>query len=252
MTDFVARDSIARTIWGDSDLILLVFGGSAAEFALNRAVDWLFFTGEIPQDPIGRLLSTATFAADIVFANEDAAHKTISKINEIHHAVERARGKSIPEWAYRDVLYMLIYYSERAFELLRRPLLATEQEDLYAFYRRVAELMHIPDIPANYGQWLPDRQLHLERDLEYSSYTTWLYANYCRQLGWWRYRVLLYIQAILVPDYVRNLLSLDYSSLTHDLCRAWGSLEGTRLRTVLRGIVLPVTYLNAINQLDRI
>ena len=38
--DFVDRRSIVRTIWGDPDLVLLIFAGSAAEFALNRAVDW--------------------------------------------------------------------------------------------------------------------------------------------------------------------------------------------------------------------
>jgi len=53
--DFVDRRSIVRRIWGDPDLVLLIFAGAAAEFALNRAVDWLFFTGEIPRDPIGRL-----------------------------------------------------------------------------------------------------------------------------------------------------------------------------------------------------
>ena len=51
MRDFVDRRSIVRTIWGSPDLILLIFAGSAAEFALNRAVDWLFFTGNIPRDP---------------------------------------------------------------------------------------------------------------------------------------------------------------------------------------------------------
>jgi uncharacterized protein (DUF2236 family) len=252
MSDFVARNSIARTIWGDSDLILLVFGGAAAEFALNRAVDWLFFTGEIPRDPIGRLLSTATFAAEIVFADEDGAQKTINKINEIHRSVERARGESIPEWAFRDVLYMLIYYSVRAFELLRRPLLDAEKEDLYAVYRRVAELMHIDDIPANYALWLPDRQRHMERDLEYSLYTTKLYSSYRQQLGWWRYRALLYVQAILVPDHVRSLLSLNYSSLMYGLCRVWGALQDTRLQVVLRNIILPAHYVDAINRLHRI
>ena len=38
-SDFVARGSIVRKIWGDPELVLLVFAGSAAEFALNRAVD---------------------------------------------------------------------------------------------------------------------------------------------------------------------------------------------------------------------
>ena len=51
--EFVARGSVVRRIWGDAELVLLVFAGSAAEFALNRAVDWLFFTGRIPNDPVG-------------------------------------------------------------------------------------------------------------------------------------------------------------------------------------------------------
>ncbi len=58
MTDFVGRDSIVRRIWGDGDMVLLIFAGSAAEFALNRAVDWLFFPGKLPDDPIGRPLLT--------------------------------------------------------------------------------------------------------------------------------------------------------------------------------------------------
>src|SRR5215211_7528237 len=56
---FVASDSIVRTIWGDADTILLIFAGAAAEFALNLAVDWLFFTGALPRDPGGRLFTTA-------------------------------------------------------------------------------------------------------------------------------------------------------------------------------------------------
>ena len=38
MSEFVPGGSIVRKIWGDPDLILLIFAGSAAEFALNRAV----------------------------------------------------------------------------------------------------------------------------------------------------------------------------------------------------------------------
>ena len=79
--DFVDRRSIVRTIWGDSDLVLLIFAGSAAEFALNRAVDWLFFTGEIPRDPIGRLFSTVRYAQEIVFVDEEKARRTLDRIN---------------------------------------------------------------------------------------------------------------------------------------------------------------------------
>src|SRR4051812_49955042 len=65
MRPYVAPGSIVRRIWGDADTILFVFAGSAAEFALNRAVDWLFYTGRLPADPLGRLFSTCPFAQDI-------------------------------------------------------------------------------------------------------------------------------------------------------------------------------------------
>ena len=56
MENFVKKDSIIREIWGKSDTVLLIFAGAAAEFALNRAVDWLYFTGKLPADPLGRFI----------------------------------------------------------------------------------------------------------------------------------------------------------------------------------------------------
>jgi hypothetical protein len=53
------------------------FSGAAAEFALNKAVDWLYFTGRLPADPIGRLFSTVSYARQIVFAPEEEALKAI-------------------------------------------------------------------------------------------------------------------------------------------------------------------------------
>src|SRR5215210_7802000 len=139
MPPFVRPNSVVRRIWGESDTILLVFAGSAAEFALNRAADWLFFTGKLPGDPVGRVFSTARFATDIVFADEETARAALARIRAIHEAVERKRGGRIPDWAHRDVLYMLIDYSARAFEVLHRPLTHGEHEDLYDVFRRVGE-----------------------------------------------------------------------------------------------------------------
>ena len=137
MADFVHRSSIVRRIWGDGDLVLLVFAGSAAEFALNRAVDWLLFTGALPRDPIGRLFSTAAHGQKTVFADERTASRTLAGIRAAHRAVERQRSQAIPDWAHRDVLYMLIDLSERAHALLARPLNADEQRDLYRVFYRV-------------------------------------------------------------------------------------------------------------------
>ena len=104
MKYFVEKDSIVRQIWGKSDTVLFIFAGSAAEFALNKAVDWLYFTGRLPADPLGRLFSTVGYARRIVFAKYDEALKTIDGITSIHKSVENKRGKTIPDWAYRDVL----------------------------------------------------------------------------------------------------------------------------------------------------
>jgi hypothetical protein len=108
MRPFVQDESIVRPIWGDADTILFVFVGSAAEFALNRAVDWLFYTGRLPADLIGRLVSTAGFAREIVFADEDAARRGLDSIRTAHQAVERSRGRAIPDCAHRDVLYIVL------------------------------------------------------------------------------------------------------------------------------------------------
>src|SRR5882762_372745 len=119
---FVAEGSIVRKIWGNADTILFIFAGASAEFALNKAVDWLYFTGKLPADPIGRLFSTVVYAQKIVFAENDAAFAAIDKITAIHKGVEASRGARIPDTAYLDVLFMLIDYSIRSFELLERKL----------------------------------------------------------------------------------------------------------------------------------
>src|SRR5215217_4128951 len=136
MKYFVHESSIVRNIWSKADMILFIFGGSAAEFALNKAVDWLYFTGKLPNDPIGRLFSTVVYAHKIIFQEEEKALQAIRSITQIHKNVESTRGANIPDWAYRDVLYMLIHYSVAAFELLERELSMEEKEEIFAVFSR--------------------------------------------------------------------------------------------------------------------
>jgi hypothetical protein len=121
MDAFVGPQSIVRRVWGDADLLLLVFAGAAAEFALNRAADWLFVTGALPRDPLGRLFATAASAQRIALGSRAEAARALAAIRAAHHAVERRRGGRIPDWAHRDVLYLLVDYSERAFAALPPP-----------------------------------------------------------------------------------------------------------------------------------
>ncbi len=128
MEFFVEKNSIVRQIWGKGDTILFIFAGAAAEFALNKAVDWLYFTGRLPADPLRRLFSTVSYARQIVFSEREAAYQAIDKITAIHSGLENSRGITIPDWAYRDVLFMLIDYSIHSFELLERKLNEAENE----------------------------------------------------------------------------------------------------------------------------
>lgn len=50
----------------------------------------------------------------------DDANAAIDTMRKIHSAVEQNRGDVIPDWAYRDVLFMLIHYSIAAYELLEQ------------------------------------------------------------------------------------------------------------------------------------
>lgn len=250
--EFVRRGSVVRRIWGDGDLALVVFAGSAAEFALNRDVDWLFFTGELPRDPIGRLFSTAAYTKRIVFADAETAARTFARIRAIHGAVERERDARIPDRAHRDVLYMLIDYSERAHELFVGPLGAAEREELYDVFRRVGEGLGIPELPRTYGEWREDRRRHLVAGLVPSEGTRALYARYREELGAWRYRLLLGLQSMLVPAHVRRLLGLRSCRWLRALGRLHPLLVRAGLRPWVRRLLMPARYLEAARGLDHV
>jgi len=249
--DFVDRRSIVRKIWGDPDLVLLIFAGSAAEFALNRAVDWLFFTGEIPRDPIGRLFSTVRYAQQIVFVDEEKARRTLDRINAQHASVESQRGQTIPDWAYRDVLYMLIDYSERAYALLYRSLSPREKSDLFEVFLRIGEALCIPELPRTYAEWEIDRRRHLVRDLSYSKHTALLYQSYRKHLGFWRYYLLLEVQALLLPNDVRGLLRLNSNHLISGAARTYGIFNTGSLRSLAHTLLIPPRYWSEVRNFDR-
>jgi uncharacterized protein (DUF2236 family) len=251
MGDFVDHRSIVRTVWGNPDLVLLIFAGSAAEFALNRAVDWLFFTGEIPRDPIGRLFSTVRYAQEIVFVDEETARRTLDRINARHASVEHEREQTIPDWAFRDVLYMLIDYSERAYALLYRPLSQSQKSDLFEVFLRIGEALRVSNLPGSYADWLLDRRLHLVRDLTYSKHTAMLYRAYRKHLGIWRYYLLLEVQALLAPPEVRRLLRLNSNPLISGMAQAYGLIDSVNLQSLVHTLLIPRRYWSDVRQFDR-
>jgi hypothetical protein len=252
MTPFVPLDSVVRKIWGKSDTILFIFAGAAAEFALNKAVDWLYFTGRLPQDPIGRLFSTVGYARQIVFAPKSAAETAIDKITFIHKEVENARGKKIPDWAYRDVLFMLIHYSIAAYELLERRLTNEEKEDVYSVFLRIGQRMNIPDLPIDYFRWLLVREAHMQSNLAKSPYTDDLFFQYKKNLGPLRYNILLAAQRRVVPRRIAELLELKRYSLFSPVVPLFKVSRILKLDIVIKSLILPKQYKKQIKELDSV
>ncbi len=250
MEFFVAKGSVVRKIWGRSDVILFIFAGASAEFALNKAVDWLYFTGKLPSDPLGRLFSTVSYAREIVFSKKEDAHSAIDRIKSIHQAVERDRGGKIPDWAYRDVLFMLIYYSKAAFELLERKMNQQEKEELYQVFYRVGDRMGLQDLPDNYSDWLPIRQVHLEQDLEKSLYTKDLFKQYLKHLGTLRYRMLIEAQKLVVPYRAFSLLGFAPVHWMRPAVPLYRLSKRLRLDGLVKDLLLPSRYKSQIQALD--
>jgi hypothetical protein len=250
MQYFVEKNSVVRTIWGKSDTILFIFAGAAAEFALNKAVDWLYFTGKLPADPLGRLFSTVRYARRIVFAPLEDAHKAIDTMRQIHSAVETSRGAVIPDWAYRDVLFMLIHYSIAAYELLEKKLSDAEKEEVYNVFYRLGARMGLTELPHSYIEWLPVRAAHLHNDLQKSDYTTDLFKQYKKHLGAMRFKVLVEGQKLVVPDTVKILLQFSDFSLLTPVVPLYKVSRLMKMDWLLKNILLPSDYKDQINELD--
>lgn len=250
MQFFVEKNSVVRKIWGKSDTVLFIFAGASAEFALNKAVDWLYFTGKLPADPIGRLFSTVSYARRIVFSSMEQANKAIDTMRQIHGAVEKNRGYSIPDWAYRDVLFMLIYYSIASYELLEKKLSDEEKEEVYNVFYRVGERMGLKELPLTYIAWLPVRQQHLTDDLQKSEHTADLFKQYKKHLGAMRFKVLIEGQKLLVPQRVKELLQFSDFSLLTPVVPVYKISKLMKMDWLLRNILLPADYKDQINELD--
>jgi hypothetical protein len=250
MEFFVDKRSVVRKIWGKGDTVLFVFAGASAEFALNKAVDWLYFTGRLPADPLGRLFSTVMYARLIVFSKTEDALKAIDKIAAIHAAVENSRNDKIPDWAYRDVLFMLIHYSLASFELLERKLTDAEKEDLFDVFNRVGLRMGLKGLPANYNEWVTMRDEHLQKDLEKTHYTIDLYKQYKKHLGRVRYTLLKESQKLVVPGHVKQLLNLGRFSWLTPLLAIYKLSRKMNMDWFLKSLVLPAEYKKQIKELD--
>ena len=251
MDFFVSKDSIVRTIWGKSDTVLFIFAGAAAEFALNKSVDWLYFTGKLPADPIGRLFSTVSYARLIVFSDTKTALQSIDRITSIHAGVESARGYAIPQEAYSDVLFMLIHYSITAYELLERKLTKEEKKEVVNVFIRVGRRMGIHLVPLGYQAWKQMHVAQLQENLVASTYTADLYNQYRKQLGFFRYYILIHVQYLVTPPRVKHLLNLEPSLLLNTMLRGYKWSRTLNMDSNIKSWLLPARYREQVKAIDQ-
>jgi hypothetical protein len=247
---FVDKDSIVRKIWGKADTVLFIFAGAAAEFALNKAVDWLYFTGRLPADPLGRLFSTVVYARKIIFSEDESALRAIDQITAIHKDVEKNRGSQIPDWAYRDVLFLLIDYSIRSFELLERKLTEQEKAEIFDVFYRVGLRMHLRGLPNSLLEWNIMREEHLQQNLICSEFTIDLYQKYKKHLGIVRYVILKQVQLMLVPAKVKKLLPLGKAPWLIPVLKLYKILRAIKSERPFKNVLLPAAYKEQIRGLD--
>ena len=249
-TCFVDTDSIVRKIWGKSDTIMFIFAGAAAEFALNKSVDWLYYTGRLPADPLGRLFSTVNYSRHIIFSEKEQALQYIDQITAIHKSVEAGRGFSIPDEAYLDVLYMLIDYSIRSYELLERKLSDSEKAEVFEVFYRVGLRMQLKGLPENYLNYEKQRNRQMEHNLQVSYFTRDLYKQYRKSLGPIRYLVLKQAQVLMAPQPVNNLLSIGTVKWLMPVVYLYKFFRLFNLESALKNAILPQAYTAQIRALD--
>jgi hypothetical protein len=247
---FVSKNSIVRTIWGKADTILFIFAGASAEFALNRSVDWLYFTGKLPADPLGRLFSTVDYSRKIIFLEKGKALHYIDQITAIHKNVEAARRSKIPAEAYLEVLYMLIDYSIRAFELLERKLTENEKMEVFDVFYRVGYRMQLENLPVTYEEYLARRNKQLKNGLIAGQFTSDLYAQYRKHLGWLRFLTLKQAQVLVVPWTVNYHLHLGRIKWLLPVVHLYKLFRLIKLEDILKRAILPPQYVNRVKALD--
>jgi hypothetical protein len=154
--------------------------------------------------------------------------------------VEAARGDVIPDWAYRDVLFILIDYGERAHAIVYGPMPEVERQAHFDALLAVGQAMHLKDLPTNYEEYLAQRHQQLLQDYAYGPLTGRLNAAYRAALGPWRYWLLRRLQANLIPEELRPITGLRPHWLMAAILRGYHYLPGggNKLRW-LHGLLFP-------------
>ena len=205
---------ITRTIWGDPENMLLIYVGSAAEFALNPENHWLFYTGRLPSDPLRRFEKTLRYQQKLIFTPQEAIPALARHLKGIHTEVEERRSQEqgeikISNQAYLQVFSMLIEYGILGHEYLhRRKMTHEERETYFNDIRSIALMMEIRDFPEDYRHYVTRRIRMVVSELQCNAFTRELMDAYRKNLAPFSYWGLLQFQARFIHPILAGRLNL--------------------------------------------
>jgi len=204
-----------RKLWTDLDHILLVYVGSAAEFALVEENHWLFYTNKLPSEPLDRLVSTFIWNRKVMTTSEADAETLAHTIRGFHDQVESERNREegghpkISNQAFRAVGAMLVEYALLAESYLEgRQVSDHEKETYYQDQRGFFEAMGIQDWEPSYQEFHRNREVEATEQLLPNKHTQELFQAYRKDLGLLRYFLLIHFMGWFVPEHIRATLDL--------------------------------------------
>jgi len=235
-----------RRLWTDLDHILLVYVGSAAEFALVEENHWLFYTHKLPAAPLDRLISTFVWNRKVMEVSAEEAPDLARKIRGFHEGVERQRGNEkegpqrISNQAFRAVGAMLIDYALRAEEYLTRdPVADSDKEAYYQDQRQFFETMGITGWEPTFADYARSRAQEIETQLNPNPYTEKLFAAYRKDLGGLRYRLLRLFMGHFLSEEVRAKADVAKRAWFKPFYALYPVMHGTPLAKLVHLLLLP-------------
>jgi hypothetical protein len=238
--------ALTRKLWTDLDHILLVYVGSAAEFALVEENHWLFFTNKLPSAPLDRLVSTFAWNRKVMLVPEAEAPQLAKQIRGFHDVVEYQREQAeggcprISNAAFRAVGAMLIDYAIRAEEYLSGKAIPDEQlEAYYQDQRGFFEAMKISGWESTYPAYVEARKQETAEELHPNAYTKKLFEAYRKDLGFIRYHLLLLFMGHFLPETIRSRVAVKKRSWFSPFYALYPKIHGTCFALLLRKVLLP-------------
>ena len=78
-----------------------------------------------------------------------------------------------------------------------------------------------------------------------------LFQSYRRDLGWWRYWLLLEVQGVLVPNEVRRRLRLQSNTLISAAAQTYGIVGRSHIRSMVHKLLIPPRYWSDVRKFAR-